>query len=283
VPELPEVEEVRRRLRPAMAGAKFDRVLVRRSDLRFPIQEDFASRLEGRTVKSLGRRAKYLVAELSSGDVLLMHLGMSGSFRVERNGRHARRADYYWEPDRSPLHDHVAFELSSGATVVFNDPRRFGSMRIVAAGDLAGDPALAALGPEPLSRSFDAAALALALKGRRIPLKAALSDQRVVAGLGNIYVSEALHLARLSPTRRASTIVTRSGQPRPEAERLVAAIKDVLRQAIRKQHRAYTADRFRVYDREGRRCIRRGCSGVITRIVQSGRSTFFCPVCQRAR
>jgi formamidopyrimidine-DNA glycosylase len=266
-----------------MAGARFGRVLVRRSDLRFPIQKDFVSRLEGRTVKSLGRRAKYLVAELSSGDVLLMHLGMSGSFRVEANGRRDRRADYYWEPDRSPLHDHVVFELSSGATVVFNDPRRFGSMRIVAAGDVAGDSALAGLGPEPLSRSFNAAALALALKGRRIPLKAALLDQRVVAGLGNIYVSEALHLARLSPTRRASTIATRSGQPRPESERLVAAIKDVLRQAIRKQHRAYTEDRFRVYDREGRRCLRRGCSGVITRIVQSGRSTFFCPVCQRAR
>jgi formamidopyrimidine-DNA glycosylase len=283
VPELPEVEEVRRRLRRAIAGAKFDRVLVRRSDLRFPIQADFASRLEGRTVTSLQRRAKYLVAGLSSGDVLVMHLGMSGSFRVESNGRHDRRADYYWEPDRSPLHDHVVFELSSGVTVVFNDPRRFGSMRIVADRDLAGDPALAALGPEPLSQSFDAAALAYALKGRRTPLKAALSDQRVVAGLGNIYASEALHVARLPPTRRASTIVTRSGAPRPEAKRLVAAIKDVLRQAIEKQHRAYSADRFRVYDREHERCIRRGCSGIIKRIVQSGRSTFFCPVCQRAR
>jgi len=241
------------------------------------------SRLEGRTVKSLGRRAKYLVAELSSGDVLLMHLGMSGWFRAEANGRRDRPADYYWEGGRSPVHDHVVFELSSGATVVFNDPRRFGSMRIVAARDVAGDPALAALGPEPLARGFDAAALAKALKARRIPLKAALSDQRVVAGLGNIYVSEALHLARLSPTRRASTLVTRSGQPQPEAERLVAAIKAVLRQAIRKQHRAYATDRFRVYDREGKRCIRRGCPGVIARIVQSGRSTFFCPVCQRAR
>ncbi|HEX5108132.1 MAG TPA: bifunctional DNA-formamidopyrimidine glycosylase/DNA-(apurinic or apyrimidinic site) lyase [Vicinamibacterales bacterium] len=283
MPELPEVEEVRRRLRPVMAGAKFDRVLVHRSDLRFPIQPDFASRLEGRTVKSLGRRAKYLVAELSSGDVLLMHLGMSGSFRVESDGGRDRPADYYWEPERSTLHDHVVFELSSGVTVVFNDPRRFGSMRIVAAPDLGGDPALAALGPEPLSRGFDAAVLARALKGRRIPLKAALSDQRVVAGLGNIYASEALHVARLSPTRRASTLVTPSGAPRPEAQRLVAAIKDVLRQAMDKRHRAYTADRFRVYDREGERCPRRGCGGVIKRIVQSGRSTFFCQVCQRAR
>jgi formamidopyrimidine-DNA glycosylase len=271
VPELPEVEETRRRLRTAMHGVRIDRVLMRRPDLRFPLAEDFVRRLEGQTVRAVRRRAKYLAAELSSGDLLLAHLGMSGSFRVEPHC-----------PTISLPHDHVVFELASGSTVVFNDPRRFGSMRIVDRAGVADDPVLSALGPEPLDRRFDGKALADALARRKTSLKAALSDQRVVAGLGNIYVCEALHRARLSPRRTASTLITRSGAPKPEADTLVQAIKDVLRDAIARTQRSYRdSERFRVYDREGRRCLRRGCRGVVKRIVQAGRSTFFCPVCQR--
>jgi len=253
-----------------MEGARFERVLARRPDLRYPLPADFVSRLEGQTVRTIARRAKYLLAELSSGDVLVMHLGMSGSFRV------IRKSDGASELAR---HDHVVFEMSSDAAVVFNDPRRFGFMTLLAPGDVPDAPMLRALGPEPLNRAFNASVLAQALKRKKTSLKAALSDQRVVSGLGNIYVCEALHRARLSPKRRASTLVTRSGTPRPELVALIAAIRAVLEDAIRR--RAYREDRFRVYDREGQRCARRGCPGIIKRIVQTGRSTFFCPVCQR--
>ncbi len=253
-----------------MQGVRIDRVLMRRPDLRYPLPEDFVPRLQGQTVRAVRRRAKYLAAELSSGDLLLAHLGMSGSFRVEPN------------PIVFLPHDHVVFELASGSTVVFNDPRRFGSMRIVDRSRVSDDPILTSLGPEPLDRRFDGQALVRALGRRRTSLKIALSDQRVVAGLGNIYVCEALHRARLSPRRQASTLMTRSGAARPQAHALVQAIKDVLSEAIARGDRAYRrSDRFRVYDREGLRCPRRGCGGVIRRIVQGGRSTFFCPVCQK--
>ncbi|HEY6359652.1 MAG TPA: bifunctional DNA-formamidopyrimidine glycosylase/DNA-(apurinic or apyrimidinic site) lyase [Vicinamibacterales bacterium] len=268
MPELPEVEYARRQLRAVMEGMRIERVLARRSDLRYPLPPDFVARLEGQTVRALRRRAKYLLLDLSSGAVVLMHLGMSGSFRVRRS--HALTT-----------HDHVVFEMSSGAAVVFNDPRRFGFMKIVGPDDVPGDPTLGKLGPEPLGRGFNALVLARALDGRKSSLKAALSDQRVVAGLGNIYVCEALHRARLSPKRRASTLVTRSGTPRPGIHALVQAIGVVLKEAIARSHRVEGEDRFRIYDREGRRCPRRGCRGVIKRIVQTGRSTFFCPVCQR--
>jgi formamidopyrimidine-DNA glycosylase len=271
LPELPEVESVRQLLRRVMEGARFQRVVARRPDLRYPLPADFVSRLEGQTVQAIARRAKYLLVELSSGDLLLMHLGMSGSFRVVRKGG---------TPNEFATHDHVVFEMSSGAVIVFHDPRRFGFMKLLASGDLPETPMLRALGPEPLNRSFNENVLAQALKRRQTSLKAALSDQRVVSGLGNIYVSEALHRARLSPKRRASTLVTRSGAPRPEVARLVEAIRAVLKDAIAGR-RSYDGDRFRVYDREGRRCLRRGCPGVVKRIVQAGRSTFFCPVCQR--
>jgi formamidopyrimidine-DNA glycosylase len=269
VPELPEVEAARRELAPAMAGARFAEVVTRRDNLRAPFPPSFAERLRGQTVRSVDRRGKYLVALLSSGDVLLMHLGMSGSFRVERRAS---------APDR---HDHVVFRMSSGAVVTFNDPRRFGLMDLVAM-DAPERDVLAALGPEPLSRAFDAAALARAVAGRRTPLKVALLDQRVVAGVGNIYASEALHLAGLSPRRPARSIVTRTGAPRPEAVRLAAAIKTVLRRAIRRTARGtYRGARFRVYDREGEPCWTKGCTGTIRRITQAGRSTFYCPKCQR--
>jgi formamidopyrimidine-DNA glycosylase len=263
MPELPEVELVRRELRPVMEGARFDSVVTNRPNLRTAFPADFAARLEGRTVRSLDRRGKYLLAALSSGDVLVMHLGMSGSFRIDADA----------DPD--DRHDHVVFRMSSGATIVFNDPRRFGFMDVLSHDRLAEAKGLGALGPEPLSRAFDARALARACRRRKTSLKAALSDQRVVAGLGNIYVSEALHLAQVSPKRRASTIATRSGTPRDSAIRLARAIKKTLQKAIR------GSDRFRVYDREGKRCATPGCRGVIRRMTQGGRSTFFCPVCQK--
>jgi formamidopyrimidine-DNA glycosylase len=264
-----------------MAGARITRALTRRPDLRDPFPSDFAVRLEGQPVRRVARRAKYLLVELGSGDVLLMHLGMSGSFRVLRAGREAARRPYYYEVERLDTHDHVIFEMSNGAVVVFNDPRRFGSMTLLAPGEIGTHRALGRLGPEPLARTFDAAALAAELGRRMTPLKIALLDQRVIAGLGNIYVSEALHRARLSPKRRASTLVAPSGKPRPALPALVDAIRDTLKHAIRNQYRTGADDPFLVYDREGGSCPRRGCRGTIRRIVQGGRSTFFCPVCQR--
>ncbi len=281
MPELPEVEAVRRQLRRVMEGARIERVETRRADLRSPFPRDFAARLEGQTVNALRRRAKYLLADLASGDTLLMHLGMSGSFRVVRGRTDAVHGDFYFKRSRLDAHDHVLFTLSSGATVVFNDPRRFGQMDVIRADELASNRALTSLGPEPLDRRFNATTLARALKSKKTTLKAALSDQRVVAGLGNIYVCEALHRARLSPKRRASTLAKANGEPRPGAEALAEAIQDVLKEAIANKHRYRSNDRFRVYDHEGERCPRRGCSGIIKRIVQAGRSTFFCPVCQR--
>lgn len=245
-----------------MQGARIERLLVRRPKLRYEFPPDFAERVEGQVVRAVKRRAKYLLVELGSGALLLMHLGMSGWFRVTRG-----------EPDLE-THDHVVFEMSSGKTVVFTDPRRFGFMQLVE-----GAPSM--LGPEPLDRAFDGATLAAALARRKTTLKAALLDQRVVAGLGNIYVCEALHRAALSPKRKASTLATRGGRSTERAEALVLAIKATLRDAIANHHRVSGDDRFLVYDREGERCPRRGCRGTITRIVQGGRSTFYCPVCQR--
>jgi formamidopyrimidine-DNA glycosylase len=293
MPELPEVETVRRGLEPAMEGARFDKVEARRGDLRWPLPKDFVARLEGNTVTGLGRRAKYLLADLSSGDVLLMHLGMSGSFRVSRDGAATTPGAYYHDRSKAETHDHVVFHMSSGARIAFNDPRRFGSMKIVARARLDEEPLLRALGPEPLGNAFDAAMLARACRGKKTSLKAALSDQRIVAGLGNIYVCEALHRALLSPKRRASTIATRTGEPNERAERLVAGIKQVLQEAIKaggsslRDHKRTDGElglfqhNFRVYDREGTACTTPGCTGTIRRIVQSGRSTFYCPVCQR--
>jgi formamidopyrimidine-DNA glycosylase len=288
MPELPEVETVRRGLAPAMEGARFAKVEVRRGDLRWPLPKGFAQRLNGKTVEGLGRRAKYLLADLSSGDVLLMHLGMSGSFRV---GKDAAPGKYYHERSKSTAHDHIVFHMSNGATVTFNDPRRFGSMKLVPRIKLEQEPLLRALGPEPLGNEFDAAMLADACAGKKTSLKAALSDQRVVAGLGNIYVCEALFRARLSPKRRAATIADRNGKPNERAEKLVNAIKAVLRDAIEaggsslRDHRRADGSlgdfqhNFQVYDREGQRCPH--CKGKIKRIVQVGRSTFYCPSCQK--
>jgi formamidopyrimidine-DNA glycosylase len=281
MPELPEVEAVRRQLRPVMVGARLARVHAARPDLRFPFAADFIQRLTGQTIHALRRRGKYLLADLSSGDVLLMHLGMSGSFRVESPARNRPGPAFRYPRGAAGLHDHVTFHLSSGHLVIFNDPRRFGFMRVIPDSDEASDPSLRLLGPEPLAAPFDGETLAAALRGRRTSLKAALSDQRVVAGLGNIYVSEALHRGGLSPRRRASTLATASGAPRPAAHALARAIRAVLQEAVRWQSRRDRRDRFRVYDREGLRCLKRECSGRIRRIVQGGRATFYCPVCQK--
>jgi formamidopyrimidine-DNA glycosylase len=278
MPELPEVEEVRRTLAPVMRGARIDRVVLRRADLRRPFPAGFAAGLEGRRIRSVDRRGKYLIVRLDSGDLLLMHLGMSGSFRVDRATGRRKRAAGGAANDR---HDHVIFTLSNGAIVTFNDPRRFGVMDLIGGDRPGGHRAVDAMGPEPLAAGFDAAALAAACAGKRAALKVALLDQRVVAGLGNIYASEALHLAHLSPRRRASTIATAAGKPRDHAVRLAAAIKSVLQTAIGRQRRDYRGDRFRVYDREGEPCRTRGCPGIVRRISQAGRSTFCCPVCQR--
>jgi len=293
MPELPEVETVRRGLAPAMEGARFAKVEARRGDLRWPLPKDFAARLEGQRVEGLGRRAKYLLADLSSGDVLLMHLGMSGSFRVFHGDAETAPGRYHHERSKHLAHDHVIFHMANGAVVTFNDPRRFGSMKLVPRAQLDDEPLLRALGPEPLGNEFDAAMLARACAGKKTSLKAALSDQRIIAGMGNIYVCEALHRAHLSPKRRASTIATKSGAPHARAEKLVEAIKAVLKDAIEaggsslRDHRRTDGalgdfqHNFRVYDREGAPCPTRGCKGTIKRIVQTGRSTFFCPLCQK--
>src|SRR5262245_61838730 len=266
MPELPEVETVRRGLAPVMEGARFDEVKANRGDLRWPLPKDFVERLQGRTVTGLGRRAKYLLADLSSGDVLLMHLGMSGSFRVASQRGRGVPGAYYHERSEDRAHDHVVFRMSSGAVVSFNDPRRFGSMKLVPRAKLDDEPLLRALGPEPLGNEFDAAMLAKACRGKKTSLKAALSDQRVVAGLGNIYVCEALFGARISPKRRASTIADRKGKPNERATRLVVAIKAVLVDAIEaggsslRDHRRADGSlgdfqhNFQVYDREGEPC-----------------------------
>jgi formamidopyrimidine-DNA glycosylase len=292
VPELPEVETVRRGLQPVMEGARIVKVEARRPDLRRPLPENFVKRVEGTTVTGIGRRAKYLTADLSSGEVLLMHLGMSGSFRVGHDRREKSPGTFHHPRSAAAAHDHVVFHMSSGATVTFNDPRRFGLMLLVPRAELASHPLMREVGPEPLGNAFDAKLLAAACAGKKTSLKAALLDQTVVAGLGNIYVCEALQRAHLSPRRCASTIATR-GQPNARAADLVEAIKAVLNAAIKaggsslRDHRqtdgelGYFQHHFRVYDREGEACVTPGCNGKIKRIVQSGRSTFFCPVCQK--
>ena len=287
MPELPEVETVRRGLAPAMEGARFTKVEVRHRGLRWPIAKDFEKRITGKTLEGLGRRAKYLLADLSSGDVLIMHLGMSGSFRVDD----AKIAKYHHEKSKDAKHDHVVFHMSNGATVTFNDPRRFGSMKLVGRAKLADEPLLRSIGPEPLGNEFDAGMLAASCAGKKTSLKAALLDQRVVAGLGNIYVCEALFRARLSPKRQAATIADRYRKPNGRAIALVEAIKAVLHDAIKaggsslRDHRRADGSlgdfqhNFLVYDREGAPCP--GCKGKIKRIVQTGRSTFYCPSCQK--
>src|SRR6476620_11395382 len=293
MPELPEVETVRRGLQPVMEGAKILVAEARRPDLRFPFPRDFVARLQGQVVTGLGRRAKYLMADLASGDVLLMHLGMSGSFRVIKPDDAAPPGEFHYPRGKDSAHDHVLFRMSSGADIVFNDPRRFGYMKVIARNALEEEPLLRDLGPEPLGNEFDAAMLARSCFNKKTSLKAALLDQRVVAGLGNIYVCEALFRSQLSPRRLAATLATRKAEPTDHAERLVGAIHSVLNQAIKaggssiSDHRqtsgelGYFQHSFQVYDREGEKCQTARCGGIVRRFVQNGRSTFWCAKCQK--
>ncbi len=293
MPELPEVETVRRGLAPTMVGARILHVELRRPDLRFPFPENFAKRLQGRCIASLNRRAKYLIATLDDGAALIAHLGMSGAFRIEgqEDGMAGPPGAFALPRTKNPAHDHVVLHLT-GARVIYNDPRRFGFMTLARESELETQPFFADLGVEPLSNSFDAKILARLFEGKKTPLKAALLDQKLIAGLGNIYVCEALHRAGLSPNRAARDLVKASGSPAKAAERLVRAIRDVLEEAVAaggsslRDHRqadgslGYFQHNFRVYGRAGEACATPSCGGTIARQTQGGRSTFFCPKCQ---
>ncbi len=295
MPELPEVEIVRRGLEPVLVGKRFRRVRTFRPDLRFPLPQNFVSTLEGRRVESLRRRAKYLLAKLSGGDVLVMHLGMTGTFTVRPKGE--TEPVPLGEPEGggalSKKHDHVVFEMSDGGLVTYNDPRRFGFMLLVSEDALDSHPLFKGLGVEPLGNEMNSAYLARKAAGRRTSLKAFLMDQRIVAGLGNIYACEALFRARLKPSRPAASFATKTSRPTPLAERLAAAIPAVLDDAIRaggstlRDYRRTDGsaggfqNSFSVYGREGEPCVRAGCRGIVRRSIDGGRSTFYCPLCQR--
>ena len=287
MPELPEVETVRSGLIPALQGRRVEQVVLNRPNLRFPFPEGMVERLAGHRVERIDRRAKYLLLRLTSGETLLVHLGMSGRFSIEAAAATRQPGDFVYAAPANPKHDHVVFEIEGGVTIRYNDPRRFGFMLMFETGSEAGQPNLAGLGPEPNSNRFSGPALGAALAGKRTPVKSALLDQRVVAGLGNIYVCEALHRAGISPLREARNI------PGVRAERLATAIRNVIEEAIAAGGSTlkdfagadgalgYFQHRFNVYGREGAACPTSGCGGAITRIVQAGRSTFFCPSCQR--
>lgn len=276
MPELPEVETVRRGLAPHLEGRRLARVELRRADLRIPFPQDFVPSLTGRRIERLGRRAKYLVAELDSGRALIMHLGMSGRFAVHTDAGTC---------GGTGPHDHVLLETDAGVRIVYTDHRRFGLMTL--ADEAAQHPLLRHLGLEPLGDALTGEVLAAALEGRRSPIKAALLDQRIIAGIGNIYACEALYRARLSPRRRSGTV---QGM---RALRLAQAIREVLLEAIEAGGSSlrdyagtggepgYFQHVFSVYGRAGEACRRAACSGIITRIVQSNRSTFLCSTCQR--
>jgi formamidopyrimidine-DNA glycosylase len=289
MPELPEVETVRRGLSTVMEGRRITSVDVRRRDLRIPLPEDFAEALVGRTVARLGRRAKYLLIELDDGTVVLAHLGMSGRMLIDHPtpGESGEIGRYAHATGAGAAHEHIVFEVGNGTLIRFRDPRRFGLMALARIEDLEKHKLLARLGPEPTGAEFTADVLSKALAGKKTPIKAALLDQRVVAGLGNIYVCESLFQAGISPKRLAASVQGK------RAARLVDAIHDVLDKAIEaggstlRDHVApdgeigYFQHSFQVYDREGTPCPGCTCGGAVRRIVQSGRSTFYCPQRQR--
>jgi len=294
MPELPEVETVRRGLEPWLVDARIDAVHLKRANLRFPFPEGLAAAIEGQTIVSVGRRAKYLLLTLSNGKIVLSHLGMTGSWRFAEHG--IDKPPRYYEPGTEPKHDHMIWEIShprhGQSHLIYADPRRFGFIDLM--DDLEDSPYLQGLGPEPLGNDFHAAGMAEAFDGKKAPIKAALLDQRVVAGLGNIYVAEALHRAHILPTVPAGTLVTKTGRPKKALEDLSHSVRQVLIEAIEvggstlrdfrnaEGGSGYFQHNFAVYDREGDPCPTPLCTGIVSRIVQSGRSTFFCPVCQRA-
>ncbi len=283
MPELPEVETVRRGLLPVMEGAKISRTKVNRPDLRWPFPDRMADRLSGVTITALRRRSKYILADLSSGETLIVHLGMSGRILISGDPL----GQFHHEHPAPEKHDHVVFHMENGGRVTFNDPRRFGAMDLIETAKAETHKLLAKLGPEPLGNTFDETYLVQALKPRRTPIKSALLDQRIVAGLGNIYVCEVLFRAGISPLRKPANI------SRSRLARLVPLIRDVLSEAIEaggsslKDYRrtdgelGYFQHTFRVYDRAGHPCQTPDCKGIIARTVQSGRSSFHCPICQR--
>lgn len=278
MPELPEVETVRRGLTPVMTGRTLTRVDVRRPDLRFPFPQDFAARLTGQTIDSLDRRSKYLLLHLASGQTVIIHLGMSGRMTIDPDSRKTIEK-----------HDHVSFYLDDGQAVHFADPRRFGLMDLTETDSIAQHKLFAAMGPEPLGNTWDATHLFAALHKRRSPIKSLLLDQKVVAGLGNIYVCEALYRSQLHPETQGIEIT------QEDCDRLVPHVRDILTEAIasggstlRDYVRSdgglgYFQHAFAVYDQEGTPCQLASCTGVIARMVQSNRSTFYCPVCQAPR
>ncbi|GIT92787.1 formamidopyrimidine-DNA glycosylase [Jannaschia pagri] len=282
MPELPEVETVRRGLAPALEGARLTQVDVNRPDLRWPFPTDMSARLTGATITALGRRSKYLLAHLDRGETLIVHLGMSGRMVVDDT----RLGQFHRDPAWLPRHDHVVFHTGTHR-VTFNDARRFGFMDLVATDALETSRHFVRMGPEPLGNGFNEDYLVAAFAGRNTPVKSALLDQRIVAGLGNIYVCEALHRAGISPLRKAGRIAS------PRVRSLVPIIRDVLGEAIEaggsslRDHRqadgelGYFQHTFRVYDREGTPCPTDGCGGTIRRTVQAGRSSFHCVICQR--
>ncbi len=283
MPELPEVETVRRGLQPAMEGARIRAAQVRRPDLRWPLPDRMADRLTGARVLRLGRRSKYILADLDTDETLIIHLGMSGRMLIEG----AAPGDFHHQRATPRKHDHVILDMDNGSRITFNDARRFGAMDLAPTASIESHWLLATLGPEPLGNAFTADYLADRLAGRRTPIKAALLDQRIVAGLGNIYVSEALWQAGIHPRRLAGKISA------PRLAVLVPAIRAVLTAAIEaggsslRDYRqadgelGYFQHSFAAYDREGHPCRRDGCAGTIRRIVQSGRSSYYCNTCQR--
>lgn len=296
MPELPEVETVKRGLAPSMEGRLLTRLDLRRPDLRFPLPADFAARVEGRRIVSLSRRAKYLLIDLEDGLSILSHLGMSGSYRIERQDETGLPGQFHMARSRDEKHDHVVFHLDGAegdsVKVIYNDPRRFGFMDLVERRDMDRHAAFAGLGPEPVGNALDADYLAGRFKSKAQPLKSALLDQRVIAGLGNIYVCEALWRAHLSPAKSAGALVSADGRPVTALEDLTVAIRTVIAEAIEaggsslRDHiqadgsLGYFQHRFNVYDREGEPCRTAGCNGTVQRMTQAGRSTFYCPDCQ---
>lgn len=287
MPELPEVETVRRGLTPAMENVRIERAEIRREGLRWPFPAGLADRLKGARVLQLRRRSKYILADLDTGETILLHLGMSGRMTVSGLAAPHVPGRFHHDHPAIEKHDHVILYMASGARIAFNDPRRFGALDLRASAAIDAHPLLASLGPEPLGNAFGAAHLAARFKGRKSPVKALLLDQRIVAGLGNIYVCEALFRAGIHPARAAGRI----GAARLET--LAQTIRTVLAEAIdaggsslRDYRQAdgnlgYFQHNFRVYDRANAPCTAPGCSATVRRIVQSGRSSYYCPVCQR--
>jgi formamidopyrimidine-DNA glycosylase len=297
MPELPEVETVRRGLLPALTGRKIRRAELRRADLRFPFPDNFAARLRGRIVTGIGRRAKYLLFHLDDGLTVIGHLGMSGSWRIETDDGTGVPGSFHVARSREAAHDHFVMwteRPDGGLTrIVYNDPRRFGFMLLAEPGMLEDHPLIRRLGVEPTGNALSASLLQDLFENRSAPLKAAMLDQNLIAGLGNIYVSEALWRAGLSPRRKASTVAARGDAGAQRAEALANSIRAVIADAIAaggsslrdfmsaSGELGYFQHAFAVYDREGQPCPRPRCSGIIKRIIQSGRSTYYCPKCQR--